>query len=179
MTEFRGETIVSEGRKLEPDFYLTALTPLEHAMIGSSIEVAGENLSPSEIIKKNQEFLLQPLGLRASNKDSISKERENRFLEGYLPIFSPNSPLLKEGYIHRLRLPEIEEGGQIDPNFVIQLLKYNPTTRKYELVKDQEVFRGLEIVPQYENLFSLEGPFNPLPRVIETPWTQVTFNPQK
>lgn len=148
---------ILQGERLPSELNTTHLTPLEHALIGSSIYVKrnGETelLNPEQILEKEEDFMLRIIGanLEPINSDQALKERKGKYLQGYFTIFH-SSLMLKGGYEQRLWLPtELGEDGTIEPVFKVQLIQSDG-----EVIKDTEVVDRLLRVTQLQEYFRLE-----------------------
>lgn len=160
MTEFsNGEQHKLEGSLLESNLQSTHLTPIEHAIIGSSIEVDGKFLNSSEILQRGPSFFLSPLGLNNIGAEQIRKKREAKFLEGM--TFQAVIPkdvrsFFRSGHYLRLWLPNLDKDGKSAPRFRIQIIRDNPQTGVSEVIKNKEPMSLIAVPPSFEHFFSLE-----------------------
>lgn len=149
------KTQLVQGERLRPELRWTHLTPLEHAIMGSSVEVRknGEAaiLNSEQIIAQEEGFLFTPLGITTKEKDinAILAEREGKYLEGYFAIFA--SPEMWEGgYTQRIYLANMGADGKIKAVFRAQLIRSNGT-----IVEDEDVVNRLLQVTQLKENFQM------------------------
>lgn len=144
------EIIEAPKRKeLKPDLYFVVLTPGELACRGSSVEVAGELLSPEQVFERGQKdptFFFTPLGIlnarsteeRENIMKTIRKERSGAYVTFFSYMFCyPNGSV--PGFREKMFLQDLREDGTIFSELRFQLpckgeeqrLGLNPEYRKY------------------------------------------------
>ncbi|MBI2190309.1 MAG: hypothetical protein HYY87_00595 [Candidatus Levybacteria bacterium] len=131
---------IPTGERLRPELNFTHLTPLEHALMGSSVDVMenGESrlISGEKILNSDDTFLLLPLGVTADGMDPVQilREREGKYIEGHFAIFHSRQ-MDRGGYHERIWLPtELQKDGTIKPVFRIQLI-----TSRGEVVEEEDL----------------------------------------
>lgn len=153
------EIIEAPKRKeLKADLYFVVLSPGELACMGSSVEVAGELLSPEQVFERGQEdprFFFTPLGILNAHS---AEERENvmgvirRERSGTCATFSSYMFCYSNGsvpsYREKMLLQDLREDGTISPELRFQLLR-----------KGEEQRLGLN--PEYQRYFQLQEPRRP------------------
>lgn len=155
------QPIPSQPRRLEHELQPTRLTPLESMIIGSSLTVDGVNIGGEEILNKGSRFYLRPFGLPPDAAPeaiaSFSKDRKNKFLEGNLvDIFDLDLGLDREGYKHRLWLPQVDAVGTTAPRLKIQLVDGDG-----KVVVNQEILDRVKPDSDIPSGFKLEPEVNP------------------
>lgn len=148
------EIIETPRRKeLKVDLYFVVLTPGELACRGSSVEVAGELLSPEKVFERGQEdptFFFTPLGIlnarSAEEKENmmstIRSERNGTYVtfSSYMFRYSNGSI---PNYRERMLLQDLREDGTVSPRLRFRV------PRKGEEGK-------LELAPEYQKYFQTE-----------------------
>lgn len=160
------ETQVHEGERMPLDLYQTHLTPLEHAIIGSSVEAADGSglISGEEILKQADNFLFRPLRIINGEEElmQILKERRGKYIEGYISMLHSRE-MLEEGCKQRIWLPtEVQEDGTIRPRFRVQLIGSNG-----EVVEDEARIKKILKITRRREYFTLSPGEVPGERIIE------------
>lgn len=153
------EIIEAPRRKeLKPDLYFIVLTPGELACRGSSVEVAGELLSPEQVFKRGQQdptFFFTPLGIlnaRSAEEREKMIETAQRERSGACVTFSfymfryPNGVV--PNYKGKMLLQDLREDTTVSPEFRFQLPR-----------KGEEQRLGLD--PEYQRYLQLQEPATP------------------
>ncbi len=158
MTEIRGDQSALISRELPSGQYGTHLSPLEHAIFGSTVTVNGELLNIESVLEDGDDLSLMPLGIRERSVDQIKGERKGAYLDGYFSVFEPDRVLIMGDYMHRLWLPELDEKGRIKPKFSVQLLAFNSNTGKYEPAGSvgEDIASKVEVEEGMQKHFSLD-----------------------
>lgn len=141
----------------------THLAPLEHQLIGSSVDILGKNnkklfvnleaLAENEEIRTNPN-LLKPLGLinRKFSVKQIQDGREGRkTIKAYFPCFSIVTEIIMGEYAIEYKLAIPDENGNIPNNFEF---KFKSKTGDYDSnnINDARVFDLVELssgIPTY------------------------------
>ncbi len=140
---------------LEPDLKFTHLTPLEHALFGSSIQVEGLTLNTAAILFRGPEFFLHPLGTLGSEPldlVTVARGRHLKSLDG-IEIFEK---YLKD-YTSRLELPNIYPDGLIEPFLPFQLIN-RQTNKAVAADEMRQVLSTIDhgIIEELRDTLSLE-----------------------
>lgn len=156
------------GERLVPNWNLTHLTPLEHAIMGSSVYMVedseNELISGEGILAREDGFILRPLGVTQRGMDiaQVLRDREGKFIEGYFPTFH-SSAMVKGGYHERIWLPtEVQEDGTIRPRFRVQLIGSNG-----EVVEDEALIGKILKITRRREYFTLSHGEHSGERIIE------------
>lgn len=137
------------------------LSPAEHILLGSSVRVSVNNplLDTREIIKEGPQFYLLPIVLNPNYKNRFTleeteKARHNKCMQGFFPVFVLEKNMIE--YEQRIWLPELQDGGKINPRFRIQIVKYDKSIGTYSEITDIKIVSKLRLDKDLENFFSLE-----------------------
>lgn len=135
-------------KELKGNLYRIVLTPVELALIGHSIQLAGEFLSPDQVFErglKDPRFLVTPLGLlteedlqkRQQMIGEIRRKREGACVRGTFSLFRyKKTGAVPWGWKEEMVLQDLQGDGTVNPAITFRL----PASRRGEehnLILDQ------------------------------------------